>query len=327
MELRYNKTKLKKKAYIYMVCCEDNSIYTGITTDIGRRIREHYYKKKSGAKYTKSRKIKSLEIVWETENWSDAAKLEYQIKKLTKTKKEELICHPEQVNVKFKDIFGDIYFKPCLELTLEICLEKKENLMSRLEQQLSFLMEIDKQKEIVRQTYLADGSRKETDAEHAWHIAIMCMILSEYANEPIDTAKTIMMLLTHDLVEIDAGDTYAYDIEGNSTKQERELKAAEHIYGILPPDQGKYLRELWDEFEAMETPESKFANMLDKIQPVFLTDQAEGKSWREHNVCSEQILSRNHRTHEGSEYLWDFVKRIIQKNIDLGFIRGEDSKK
>lgn len=197
--------------------------------------------------------------------------------------------------------------------------------MDRLERQISFLLELDKQKEIVRQTYLADGSRKETDAEHAWHMAIMCMVLSEYANEPIDVAKTVMMLLTHDLVEIDAGDTYAYDEQGNATKQEREQKAADRIYGMLPEDQRDYFRGLWDEFEAMETPEAKFANTLDKIQPVLLTDQAKGKSWKEHGVRESQIMGRNERTHEGSETLWNYIREIIQKNVDVGFIRGEDS--
>lgn len=195
--------------------------------------------------------------------------------------------------------------------------------MNRLEQQLSFLMEIDRQKEIIRQTYLADGSRKETDAEHAWHMAVMCAVLSEYANEPIDVAKTVLMLLTHDLVEIDAGDTYAYDTQGNATKQDRELKAADRIYGLLPADQKAYFRALWDEFEAMETPEAKFANTLDKIQPVLLTDHAEGKSWKEHGVRREQIMNRNARTHEGSETLWNYIREIIEKNVDSGFIRGE----
>ena len=198
--------------------------------------------------------------------------------------------------------------------------------MDRLRQQLAFLMEIDKQKEIIRQTYLADGSRKETDAEHAWHLAMMCMILSEYANEKIDVPKTIMMVLTHDLVEIDAGDTYAYDQTGNQTKKERELKAADRIYGLLPEDQRKYLRALWDEFEAMETPEAKFANMLDKIQPVCLNDQSKGKSWGEHNVCKRQIMERNSKTHEGSELLWDYIKKLIEKNVEAGFIRGEDNR-
>ena len=196
--------------------------------------------------------------------------------------------------------------------------------MERLEEQLSFLMEIDRQKEVIRQTYLSDGSRKETDAEHAWHLAMMCMVLSEYANEPIDVPRTIMMLLAHDLVEIDAGDTYAYDTEGNATKRQREEKAAERIYGMLPEEQGNTLRMLWEEFEAMETPEAKFANALDKIQPVLLTDRAEGKSWREHQVHKDQIMGRNARTHEGSERLWEYIKEFIEKNVEAGFIRGED---
>lgn len=187
-------------------------------------------------------------------------------------------------------------------------------------------MEVDRQKEIIRQTYLADGSRKETDAEHAWHLALMCMVLSEYANEPIDVAKTVMMLLVHDLVEIDAGDTYAYDREGNATKRQREEKAAERIYGLLPKEQGNLMRALWEEFEAMETPEAKFANTLDKIQPVLLTDQAQGKSWREHQVRLRQILERNARTHEGSEVLWDYIRGVLEKNTDAGFIRREDGR-
>lgn len=313
-------------AYIYMVRCEDGSLYTGIAKDVKRRVREHYYKKKSGAKYTKSRSVRSLEMVWETKEWSHAAKLEVRIKGLTKPEKEELIRHPEQIAEKFRDSLENIYYEPHPELTLQMCLqedEKEAKTMGRLEEQLSFLLEIDRQKEIIRQTYLADGSRKETDAEHAWHMAIMCLILSEYANESIDVAKTVMMLLTHDLVEIDAGDTYAYDEKGNATKRERELRAADRIYGLLPKEQGKYLRELWDEFEAMETPEAKFANAMDKIQPVLLTDHAEGKSWVEHGVREEQIMGRNARTHEGSEYLWNHVKKIIEKNAEAGFIRRE----
>ena len=312
-------------AYVYIVRCEDDSLYTGIARDINRRIQEHYYKKKQGAKYTKSRRIKSLEMVWKTQEWSHAAKLEYRIKQLKKRSKEELIRHPERVN-ELPGLYDQgILYHPCPEWTLEMCLANKGELVSmdRLKQQLSFLMEIDKQKEIIRQTYLADGSRKETDAEHAWHLAIMCMVLSEYANEPIDVAKTVMMLLTHDLVEIDAGDTYAYDTEGNKSKRERELKAADRIYGLLPDEQRDYLRALWDEFEAMETPEAKFANAMDKIQPIFLTDQAGGKSWIEHGVRESQILSRNARTHEGSEVLWALVRDMIRKNLGDGLIRGE----
>ena len=197
--------------------------------------------------------------------------------------------------------------------------------MDRLEKQLAFLLEIDRQKEIIRQTYLADGSRRESDAEHAWHLAVMCMLLSEYANDTIDVARTMKMLLVHDLVEIDAGDTYAYDVKGNESKGAREQKAADRIFGMLPEDQGAELRGLWDEFEAMETPEAKFANALDKIQPVLLTDQAQGKSWREHGVRKSQIMGRNERTHEGSEILWERIRQIIEKNVEAGFIGGGDS--
>ena len=135
-----------------------------------------------------------------------------------------------------------------------------------------------------------------------------------------------MMLLAHDLVEIDAGDTYAYDTEGNATKRQREEKAAERIYGMLPEEQGNTLRMLWEEFEAMETPEAKFANAMDKIQPVLLTDRAQGKSWREHQVRMSQIMERNARTHEGSEVLWDYIRNVLEKNADAGFIRREDGR-
>ena len=144
--------------------------------------------------------------------------------------------------------------------------------MTDFEKQISFIMELDKIKKITRQTYLSDGSRKENDAEHSWHLALMAFVLADYANEPIDVLKTMKMVLLHDVIEIDAGDTYAYDTEGNKTKRERELKAADRIFGLLPEAQQKEYRGLWDEFEAMETPESKFANMLDKVQPLFLND-------------------------------------------------------
>lgn len=192
--------------------------------------------------------------------------------------------------------------------------------MERLESQLQFLMELDKQKEIVRQTYLSDGSRKEGDAEHAWHMAVMAIALAEYANESIDLLKALKMILMHDVIEIDAGDTYAYDEDGNKTKKERELKAADRIYGMLPEDQKMEYRSLWEEFEAMETPEAKFANMLDKVQPVLLNHASGGKSWREHGVRKSQILERNRRTHEGSEVLWEYVRELIEENVKNGNI-------
>lgn len=188
----------------------------------------------------------------------------------------------------------------------------------RLQKQMEFILEIDKEKNIQRQTLLSDGSRQENDAEHAWHLAIMCALLSEYANEKIDVAHTMLMVLMHDLVEIDAGDTYAYDSAGNATKRERELKAADRIYNLLPPDQAKMARELWDEFEAGETPEAKFANTLDKVQPLMLNDASGGISWQRHGIRGEQVMERNARTGEGSEGLWEYAKGLIQKNMENG---------
>ena len=180
----------------------------------------------------------------------------------------------------------------------------------RLDRQIEFIREIDKEKSIGRQTYLADASRKEDDAEHAWHMAIMTVLLSEYANEKIDVLRTMTMLLIHDLVEIDAGDTYAYDENAKKTQRERELKCADRIFSILPEDQGKYMRELWEEFEAQETPEAKFARTMDNFQPVILNDASKGKSWAEKGVHLSQILKRNARTGEGSEELWKYSYEI-----------------
>ena len=192
----------------------------------------------------------------------------------------------------------------------------------RLDKQIEFIREIDKEKLIGRQTYLADASRKENDAEHAWHMAIMTVLLSEYANEKIDVLKTITMLLIHDLVEIDAGDTYAYDEEGKKTQKEREQKGADRIFGMLPEDQGAYLRGLWEEFEAHQTPEAKFARTMDNFQPVILNDASKGKSWAEKDVHLSQILKRNEKTGEGSEELWKYsYENLIRPNVEKGNIK------
>ena len=192
--------------------------------------------------------------------------------------------------------------------------------MERLEQQLKFILELDKQKEIVRQTYLADASRKEGDAEHAWHLAVMAFLLADYANEKIDVLKTIKMVLLHDVVEIDAGDTYAYDIQGGKTKRLREERAADRIYGMLPEDQKQEYRALWEEFEKRETPEAKFANTLDREESVLLNNASGGKSWREHGIKKEQVIGRNQTTHEGSEALWEYIRNIIEENTQKGNI-------
>ena len=196
---------------------------------------------------------------------------------------------------------------------------------SRIEKQFDFCREIDKEKFIDRQTYLSDGERKENDAEHAWHMAIMTILLSEYANEEIDVLKTVTMLLIHDLVEIDAGDTYAYDEEGKKTKQKREMAAAERLYGLLPEDQQEKLRGLWEEFEAWETPEAKFAHAMDNIQPIMLNAATDGKSWEEHAVHLSQILGRTRRTAEGSQVLWEYArKNLVQPSLEKGKIIRED---
>lgn len=197
----------------------------------------------------------------------------------------------------------------------------------RLEKQFDFFREIDKEKFIFRQTHLTDGKRRENDAEHAWHMAIMTILLSEYANEEIDVLKTVTMLLIHDLVEIDAGDTYAYDEEGKKTQHEREEKAAERIFGILPEDQGKKLRELWEEFEAYETKEAKFAHTMDNIQPAMLNAAMDGADWVLHGVQLEQILGRNKKTAEGSEVLWDYAyQNMIEPNVKKGRIKTEEKQ-
>lgn len=187
--------------------------------------------------------------------------------------------------------------------------------MDRLEQQMRFILEVDKLKRIVRQSYITGAERKETDTDHSWHLALMCALLSEYANEKIDVAKTMVMVLIHDIVEIDAGDTYAYDDVGNATKREREVKAAERLFGLLPDDQARGLRDLWEEFEEQNTPESKFANTLDKIQPIMLNDATGGLAWREHGVKKSQVMGRNKRTGEGSAALWAYAEGLIKRNI------------
>lgn len=196
----------------------------------------------------------------------------------------------------------------------------------RLKKQMDFILEIDKSKQIFRQNYITDAFRKENDAEHAWHLALMAILLSEYSNEEIDLLKVVTMVLIHDLVEIDAGDTYAYDNSGQETKREREILAADRIFGMLPEDQGQMFRNLWEEFESWETPEAKFAHTMDNLQPLLLNDATDGKSWREHEIKSRQVYNRNQRTAEGSERLYEYVDELIQKNIQAGNIGTENEK-
>ena len=193
----------------------------------------------------------------------------------------------------------------------------------RLEKQIQFIVEADKVKNIFRQTYLADGRRKENDAEHSWHLALMAVLLKEHMNEDADVARVMIMVLIHDLVEIDAGDTYAYDEKGAQTKREREVKAAERIFGILPEDQGRYFRELWEEFEAYETPEAKFAHLLDNIQPILLNDASGGKSWVEHGVHKSQPMKRNERIPGTSDIIWEKMQEIFEKHVENGNLKAD----
>ncbi len=191
----------------------------------------------------------------------------------------------------------------------------------RLKKQLDFALEIDKEKNILRQTHLSGGGRRENDAEHAWHMAIMAYLLQEYSNEEVDILKVIMMCLIHDVVEIDAGDTYAYDEVNIATQKAREDAAKERIYSLLPDDQKTKLIELFDEFEANETPEARFAHVMDNLQPLMLNDSNNGGDWREHQVTSEQIYKRQARARAGSATLFGVIEEIIQRNIEKGNIR------
>ena len=193
----------------------------------------------------------------------------------------------------------------------------------RLKKQMEFALEIDKEKNIFRQTHLSGKGRRENDAEHAWHMAMMIYLLKEYANEEIDIAKAMMMALLHDVVEIDAGDTYAYDTEGLKLQKEKEAKAAERIFGLLPDDQRDEMKALFEEFEAHESPEARFVRVIDNLQPLMLNDSNRGGDWIEHKVTKSQIYKRNEKTGSGSEKLWEYIQELIQRNIDRGSIRDE----
>ena len=193
----------------------------------------------------------------------------------------------------------------------------------RLKRQLEFILEIDKEKNIFRQTHLSGGGRAENDAEHAWHMAVMAWLLKDYANESVDVAKVMMMCLIHDIVEIDAGDTYAYDPEGLKSQQAREDAAKERIYSLLPEDQRAELIALFDEFEAAQTPESKFAHSLDNLQPLLLNNSNDGADWKAHGVTAKQVWGRQRSTRLGSETLFEVTDGIIREQIRKGNLPEE----
>lgn len=191
----------------------------------------------------------------------------------------------------------------------------------RLKKQMDFCLEIDKEKNIFRQTSLSGHGRKENDAEHAWHMAVMAYLLKEYANAEIDIGKVMIMCLIHDIVEIDAGDTYAYDEENLKTQKAREDAAKERIFSLLPDDQKKEMTALFDEFEAYETMESRFAHAMDNIQPLLLNHSNEGGDWKEHDVHSDQVYGRQNKTRLGSEVLFQMANELIQQNIRAGNLK------
>lgn len=192
---------------------------------------------------------------------------------------------------------------------------------NRLKQQLEFSLEIDKEKNIFRQTHLSGNGRRENDAEHAWHMAIMAYILREYANEEVDIGKVMLMCLIHDIVEIDAGDTYAYDTENLKTQKAREDAAKERIFSLLPADQKEELIALFDEFEGWETAESKFAHAMDNLQPLILNHSNGGSDWRRHGVNAQQVYGRQNKTKLGSQKIFEASDRILQENIRKGNIK------
>jgi putative hydrolases of HD superfamily len=185
----------------------------------------------------------------------------------------------------------------------------------RLRRQLEFILEIDRLKSVLRQSYLIDNDRHENSAEHSWHLAVAAMVLAEHAKEPIDVSKVIRLVLVHDLVEIDAGDTFIYDEAGNAGKAAREQKAADRLFGLLPEEQGKTFMVLWREFEDRQTPEAKFAFALDRLMPILHNVFTQGGSWKEHGIRQEQAIAKNRPIEDGSPILWQAVESLITQTL------------
>lgn len=193
----------------------------------------------------------------------------------------------------------------------------------RLKKQVAFILELDKMKNLYRQTYVLGENRKENDAEHSWHIALMAFLLAEYSNNSIDAAKVAKMLLIHDVVEIDAGDTYCYDEKGYTTKADREEKAAQRIFGLLPDDQKKEYYDLWREFENSNTNEARFAAVMDRLQPLLLNYTKNGISWQEHGICKNQVLNRNKEYLDQSDDIAELIINIIDDAEQKGWLKSK----
>ncbi len=196
----------------------------------------------------------------------------------------------------------------------------------RFKKQLDFILEIDRLKRIRRQTLLTDATRKENSAEHSWQLAVMVMVLSEYAERDVEVEKVLKMVLIHDLVEIDAGDTYAYNFEAREDKKEREREAAERIFGLLPADQAEEFRALWEEFEALETPEARFANAVDRVQPLIHNYSTNGESWREHGIRCDEVLEQSKQIKQGSTYLWEYAKQLIETAVEQQMFESNEKQ-
>ncbi|MCF3649622.1 HD domain-containing protein [Synoicihabitans lomoniglobus] len=191
----------------------------------------------------------------------------------------------------------------------------------RLQRQFAFIVEVDKLKEIFRQTLLINSRRRENDAEHSWHLCLLVLVLTEHANSAhLDMLRVLKMLILHDIVEIDAGDTFAYDTAGMQNQHEREAVAADRLFGLLPPDQTAEFRALWDEFEARTTPEAKFAAACDRIQPMLLNINTEGASWRKHGITHDQVVARNCHIADGSTTLWEHMAAILDEAVKDGLL-------
>jgi putative hydrolase of HD superfamily len=198
-------------------------------------------------------------------------------------------------------------------------IHRLSSMPSRLSQQIRFILEVDKLKQILRQTLKIADRQRENDAEHSWHLALMVLVLAEHANRPdLDVLKVLGMVIIHDLVEIDAGDTFVYDEAGMTDKAEREQKAADRIFGLLPDDQEEHFRALWEEFEERESPEARFAAALDRLQPVLQNINTDGHAWKHHGIRHNQVLDRNRHMAEGSEAIWEYARAEIQKAVDRG---------
>lgn len=193
--------------------------------------------------------------------------------------------------------------------------------LDRLSRQIGFIIEVDQLKEIFRQTLLIKSRRQENDAEHSWHLCLVVIVLAEYANQPdLDVLRVLKMLILHDIVEIDAGDTFAYDTVGMSDQHEREAVAADRLFGLLPEDQFREFRGLWDEFEARETPEAKFAAACDRFQPMLLNLNTEGASWRKHGITRDQVVARNCHIADGSTAMWERISALLDAAVADGLL-------